>query len=1552
MSKEDFQEFVALISRQQTSYEKIKTLQTNYKKDSVSRKSIDYLNKRIEALQALWDEFRSNHEILKKYESINRDHDYFKQNIFEITKSMFNETIQSMNQLRKTLNTEPEFSSTSNPKTPEIEVTTHFDTSGLHEHIKNDVPDKHLTTLLRNQMCNFNALERAVSKTNLDNLKEKWQLQDHLNILQSKWEAIDKIHWEISYLLQGNDQDYEDKYDHWEAIYDLLKEDLNKKIFETSHYEKTTPRMELPEFNGNFNNWISFRDLFIEMIHNNPTLNKTQKMKFLKSKLRGEAEKLIKHLPSSIDQPNSNNLKKLYDTTKECINGLENINVDIPVWGPLLYTFQTDALVMSKLINNLPNSNIDTKNWTHLHNIKLADPDFNVSGPIDLLLGADIYSNIIIDGVLKQNNYSPVAQQTKLGWILCGATKQFNCLVTTTELDEMTRFWESEDIPSELDSISNDEHCEKYFTETTQRLSNGRYVVKMPMSDNYREKLGSSKPQAIAQFLQLEKKMVRQEHFAKLYKQFISDYIELDHMKPALESNHQIQAYLPHHGVIRECSTTTKLRAVFNASMKTDSGFSLNDLMEKGPNLQKDILSLVIKWRSYKYVLTADIEKMYRQILVHPEQQSLQKIIWRDSINEPLREMQLCTLTYGTKAAPFIAMRTLQQLAIDEGDNFPLAKIALQHDFYMDDAITGHHTIETTKLLQKELSELLKKGGFVLRKWATNEPSILKNLNREEKSNNNDFNFKQQEFSKTLGLAWNDASDTFHFTSETQQFNSKDIAPYTKRRLLSEISKIYDPLGWIAPMTIQAKLLFQKLWSDSCKSIGWDEKVPDTIEKEWKRIKIELPNLNDISIPRWIQNEHNGNIELHAFCDASEKAYACVIYSRTTSSNGIRKATLLAAKTKVAPIKKKTTIPRLELCAAVLLAKLLDRITKILAEYNVKVFCWTDSKVVLAWLQGNQTKYEKYITNRTTIIRNIVPANNWGYVNTNENPADCATRGLLPSKLIDFSLWWEGPKWLTEQEKQTIVSEETYTTNEGSLTNCYTINKAEPAPKRNELIDSLLERHSNIDRISRILAWSKRFAEASRKQRSSECSELTLKEINRAMCTIIKSVQIYYFENEILSLDKGGKLPTKSNILKLNPFLDSNGVLRVGGRLKHSNLPEESKHPILIPGEGRLTQLIIEKAHQQTLHGGARLTLAYTRNNYWIISGNRTVKKALRQCIRCRRYATSRTEQLMGNLPKERITPSRPFSHTGIDFTGHVDVKINKGRGIKTCKGYIAIFICMCTKAVHIELVSDLSTPTFIAALKRMCARRGTPNHIYSDNGTNFVGAAKILKEEFQLFKTMLSPEFFKEINNLQIEWHFNAPSWPSAGGLWEAAVRSMKAHLKRVIGQQKLTYEEFSTLLSQIEACMNSRPLSPLSEDVEDLDYLTPGHFLTGSPTLTLPLNDPEDTKVDIRNHWKLIELMRRQYWDRWSKEYLHTLQNRNKWQLTKENINKGLLVLLKESNLPPGKWAMGRVIELHPGSDKLVRVVSLKTQSGICNRSMRKYCIKQGDVRTREMR
>lgn len=271
-------------------------------------------------------------------------------------------------------------------------------------------------------------------------------------------------------------------------------------------------------------------------------------------------------------------------------------------------------------------------------------------------------------------------------------------------------------------------------------------------------------------------------------------------------------------------------------------------------------------------------------------------------------------------------------------------------------------------------------------------------------------------------------------------------------------------------------------------------------------------------------------------------------------------------------------------------------------------------------------------------------------------------------------------------------------------------------------------------------------------------------------------------------------------------------------------------------------------------------------------------------------------------------------------------------------KAYIAVFVCLCTKAVHLELVSDLSTAAFLNALKRLCARRGKPQHIYSDNGTNFVGAARILdKQRKEALQHYISDDVITNMSEEGIEWHFNAPSWPTAGGLWEAAVKSLKHHLKRVLGDQKLTFEEFYTLLTQIESCLNSRPLVALTENIDSLDCLTPAHFLIGEPALKPPLS-AEGTDMTFSTRWQLTEKMFKDFWKRWSIDYLQTLQIRSKWHVPKSNLEIGDVVIVREDNIPPAKWILGRVLETHPGPDGRVRVVTLKTKTSNMKRPITK--------------
>ncbi|XP_049886484.1 uncharacterized protein LOC126380961 [Pectinophora gossypiella] len=1185
------------------------------------------------------------------------------------------------------------------------------------------------------------------------------------------------------------------------------------------------------------------------------------------------------------------------------------------------YTFITNALVMPKVIGLLPNFTFEKQPWSHLHNLNLADPEFNISKPVDVLLDATVYAEIIMDGILRGSNNAPIAQQTRLGWILTGNVRTFNCHAVLNNLEEISQYWEMEEITQHNSNMTPaEEYCEDLYQRTTTRRSDGRYEVKLPMKPNFEEHLPSLRPQAVAQFKQLERKFVGDTSLSENYKKFMAEYEQLNHMKLCTIPRDP-SCYLPHHGVIRLDSLTTKLRTVFNASCKAKTGYSLNELMEGGPNLQKDLQAMILLWRKFEFVYTADIEKFYRQILVQEQDQHLQKIVWRESTSQPISDYQLCTVTYGTKAAPYLAMRTIAQLVQDDGHKYPLATDILNKQLYVDDLLGGCNNIQEAKEAQQQIINILIGGGFKLRKWDSNNNQLLEHLPNDVISQNM-FDFKHAETNKTLGLSWNPRTDQFTFLSVIQ--TRDEMRPTTKRTLLSSISKIFDPLGWLSPITIKGKLLFQKVWAIN---LAWDDVLPEEVQQEWNTLQEDIHNIADIKIPRWM-GDTNKPIELHGFCDASEKAYACVIYCKSVTNDNKHIVKLVAGKTKLSPLNKTMSLPRLELCGALLLAKLMKKVidTINIQTGTITIHGWTDSMVVLGWLQGEIGRWKTFVANRVTEIKDVMPSHCWRHVKSEDNAADCASRGLLPSQVLKHDLWWEGPKWLKtiNMEHQPTMTYEPVT-DEEKKPKVFTINSnSQPT-----LVESLLNNHSSVGKVTRILSWVLRFIHNLRNKNNKTTSNLNVNEIRNAQYFIIRAVQHKHFNKEFEQLSNENKLPRKSPLLNLNPWIDQHGILRVGGRITLSNLEEQNKHPMIIPSKDRLGTLLIDWAHKMTLHGGARLTLTYLRNQYWPLGGMTAVKKELHKCIKCLRFGALSKNQIMADLPRPRVTPSRPFTHTGVDLAGPVDVKSNKGRGIATTKGYIVIFICMSTKAVHIELVSDQSSITFLAAFKRLCARRGTPKHMYSDCGTNFVGAAHSLKrEQTEALKHYLPSEVMEDLTNCGVEWHFNAPSWPTAGGLWEAAVKRMKHHLKRVLGEQKLTFEEFATLLTQIEFCINSRPLVALTNSIEDLDCLTPGHFLTGDQTLAPPLSE-EVENISLGTRWKLTEKMHKDFWRRWSAEYLQSLQTRSKWHYAGKDFQVGDLVIIKEDHVPPARWLLGRVILTHPGNDGHVRVVTLKTKN-----------------------
>ncbi|XP_043604824.1 uncharacterized protein LOC122577568 [Bombus pyrosoma] len=464
--------------------------------------------------------------------------------------------------------------------------------------------------------------------------------------------------------------------------------------------------------------------------------------------------------------------------------------------------------------------------------------------------------------------------------------------------------------------------------------------------------------------------------------------------------------YLPHHGVIKASSETTKLRVVFDGSATTSTGVSLNDALYTGPKLQEELVDILLRFRLYQYVLTGDIEKMYRQFLVRPEDRRYQKIVWRNE-NGEIEAYQLNTVTFGLSAAPYLALRCLKQLADDEGHRFPRASSALQRDFYVDDALTGADTKEEVLSLRKELTELLQSAGLTIRKWASNDQSILQGLSDQDTSRR--LQLGESQTLKTLGIFWDSREDAILYSVEA----NANIARVTKRSISSVIARIYDPLGLLAPVIVRAKILLQRVWS---LKVDWDESLPADLHSEWDRYYAQLPLLNEIRFPRKTIIKAAIEIELHGFCDASEKAYGACVYLRSLDPHGRIQTCLLTAKSKVAPLKSQT-IPRLELSGALLLTSLITSTQQALqVEITRKVY-WTDSTIVLHWINASPHTMKTFVANRVAEIQNKTSITDWRHVPTSDNPADLISRGQSPEDFRQPTIWQTGPRWLQQSEE-------------------------------------------------------------------------------------------------------------------------------------------------------------------------------------------------------------------------------------------------------------------------------------------------------------------------------------------------------------------------------------------------------------------------------------------------------------------------------------------------------------------------------------------------------
>ncbi|XP_058814677.1 uncharacterized protein LOC131678501 [Topomyia yanbarensis] len=681
------------------------------------------------------------------------------------------------------------------------------------------------------------------------------------------------------------------------------------------------------------------------------------------------------------------------------------------------FSCSVDFLVMDKVTVNLPSQTISTKEWHIPKDLFLADPSFNESQPIDMVLGAKhFYSFFPSAARLQLGRNLPLLVDSVFGWIVAGSTNQNSPIQVTSPTsmvvsmisleDSLERFWKTEELTTKDNYSVEERHCESLFQSTVSRDPTGRYIVRYPRKPDFNVMLGESKSTAQRRFGLLERRLERDPNLKDEYHLFMREYLSLGYMRlvEADDEHHSQAYYLPHHPVIKEASTTTKVRVVFDGSAKTSTGFSLNEALCVGPVVQDDLLTIILRFRTFPIALVGDIAKMYRQVLVHSNDSYLQRILWRFSDQSPVQTYELLTVTYGLGPSAYLATRTLQQLAEDEGRTFTAAGPALKKGFYVDDFIGGAQTVEEAIQLRIELGELLEKGGFALRKWTSNRLEVLQGLTDDQIGMQSALHFCPNETIKALGISWEPETDFLRFDS---QIRHSDEHP-TKRTILSDIARLVDPLGLIAPVVVRAKILMQELWLLSC---GWDDPVPEPIKSKWESYHRELAKISEHRVDRYALLP-GSSIQLHIFADASQSAYGACTYARCEDGRRRVRIQLLASKSRVAPLKR-ISIARLELCAAVLAAHLHTHIKKAIDVTVAASYFWSDSAVTLQWLRSPPNVWPTFVANRVSEIQQYTHGCQWKHVPGGENPADLVSRGMSVEDFLKSYLWTNGPSWLT-----------------------------------------------------------------------------------------------------------------------------------------------------------------------------------------------------------------------------------------------------------------------------------------------------------------------------------------------------------------------------------------------------------------------------------------------------------------------------------------------------------------------------------------------------------
>ena len=1179
-------------------------------------------------------------------------------------------------------------------------------------------------------------------------------------------------------------------------------------------------------------------------------------------------------------------------------------------------------------IDHIPTAN-KARKFTHLQQIADKIRPL-ITFHVGTLIGYDCVNAMRPLESVTGTKDQPYAIRTPLGWTIVGSSympaedsithrviaKETDCtyekreqqvhFIQKTVCKELSPYdallcMERDFLQPETDAVISQEDLrfiEMLDLKTYQQID-GYYNLPLPFRAP--PQLKNNREMAVTRFRQIQRKITRDPGYGTKYKEFMTSIIERGEAERVPDNlvDKADAWYIPHHGVLN-AKKPGKLRVVYDCS--ANNGLtSLNSNLLSGPDLNNQLIGVLLRFRLHEVAFMCDIERMYHQFRVAEEDRDFIRFIWGE--DGDLHDYRMTVHLFGATSSPNCAKYGLRRIALDHGQHSPEAQNFILKNFYVDDGLTSVSTeAEAIKLLH-ETKEICAQGNLRLHKIVSNKLSVTESVPPEDRlrdSTHIDFHDTASPPEKALGVHWTIELDVFGFRITLQD------KPFTKRGVLSTISSIFDPLGFVAPVILEGKLILRSI----CKAGGWDDVLSDDVRPKWEHWRQQLLALTDVSVSRCIKPEDFGRIvraELHNFADASTKGYCCASYLRLMNQNDDICCSLVMARVRVAPLKM-VTIPRLELQSAVLASTASAMIEKEL-DTPVEQHFWTDSTIVLSYIQNEARRFHTYVANRVQKIRSLTNVLSWQHVDTTENPADIGTRECHPSALMD-SKWLSGPDFLHNKDNPSSsvkVSAELDPTDKEVRKVSTTLTTS--VSDERKLLE-IFERISDWERLVRFVTTL--MTSKLRRQSSHTLSPVELKKL--AEQQIIKILQAEHYR-KILSHPS-----VKNQLSSLDPFLDKDGLLRVGGRLSNSTeLNYGVKHPVILPRHSHITTMIIKHVHETVHHQGRLITVNALRSSgYWIVGCTSAVSSYIHRCVICKRHRINDSIQKMADLPTHRTEPAPPFLYSGIDCFG----PFYATDGRKESKRYGLVVTCLASRAVHLELLDDLSTDSLINGLRNTIAIRGSIREIRCDNGTNIVGAHNELSRELKNIDISRIKTHFLKSN---IDFLFNPPHASNFGGVWERMILTARRILNVILARSsRQSTSALRTVLYEVMAIINSRPLAPTGPT--DLEPITPNQLLTGKRMLVSAPGEFDTEHIYARKQWKRTQAIVSEFWRRWETEYLSILQTRGKWKKPQRNLAVGDVVIMKESDRPRNHWRLGLITEVHAGTDKLVRRVKVR--------------------------